>query len=315
VLGQTGKVMDELSRSVARADASARDEMLTRMAELFDGVSHLLDPSGLETFDAIFVSLAPSCSTAARAGLSNKVARNKRGPRRAIRHLAFDDEIVVARPVITLSPLLLDDDQLALATVKSLDHLAALCERSTLSSGVTDIILSRADGRIRVALAANRGAVLSSRAGAILSDLAEEDDALHEALEAREPKTAASSSAASGMATPAMPGLAALDVQLAKLLLQGETDQALGLLAKALGVPAVPLAKAFAVDIHGGFLAYARAANLSWETAEAFLKRRYEVGNMPARLQRAARDFQQLTPPEARRVVALLVRHAVKTAH
>ncbi len=319
MLGQTANVMNELSHSVARADAASRDEMLRRMGELFSGVSHLLDSSGLETFDAIFVSLVPACSAAARAHLSEVVARNERGPRRAVRHLAFDDEIMVARPVITLSPLLLDEDQLALATVKSMDHLAALCERSTLTTGVTDIILSRADGRIRVALAANAGARLSVRGEAMLSDLALEDDALADAMEERLRKAnarpAPAGPKANGVPVPINPALTALDNELAALLDRADIDRALTVLAKALGLPLQPVAKAFAVDIHGGFLAYARAANLYWETAERFIRRRYEAGNVPPRLQRAERDFAQLTPAEARRVVALLVRHAAQPAH
>jgi uncharacterized protein (DUF2336 family) len=242
------------------------------------------------------------------------VARNPKGPRRAVRHLAFDDEIVVARPVISLSPLLLDEDQLALAMVKSLDHLAALCERDRLNAGVTDLILSRADGRIRVALATNKGAALSEKAQASLHDFAVEDDALHDALQGRAQKKAPEPPLLpeSAVPPPLNPRLAALDIQLTELLLRGETDQALATLAKALAAPAAAVSRAFAVDIHGGFIAYARAANLYWDTTEAFLRKRYEAGNVPPRLQRAARDFEQLTLADARRVVALLVKHAGK---
>ncbi len=302
MLGQTANVMNELSHSVARADAASRDEMLRRMGELFSGVSHLLDSSGLETFDAIFVSLVPACSAAARAHLSEVVARNERGPRRAVRHLAFDDEIMVARPVITLSPLLLDEDQLALATVKSMDHLAALCERSTLTTGVvTDIILSRADGRIRVALAANAGGErLSVRGEAMLSDprsrTTRSPTRWRSACARRTPGRPRPGRRRTAC-VPINPALTALDKRAGGAARSRRHRPGLTVLAKALGLPSQPVAKAFAVDIHGGFLAYARAANLYWETAERFIAA-LEAGNVPPRLQRAERDFR---PAHARR--------------
>lgn len=323
MLDASRTVLSELSRKAAVSDAQGRDTMLLKLAELFEGVSHMLDDQGIETFDAIFLSLTPVCGRAALERLSAVIAPNPRAPRRSIRRLAFDDEILVARPVITLSPLLLDEDQLALATVKSPEHLLALCERDALTTGVTDIILSRADGRIRIALARNPGARLSKRGRERLVEASLEDDELFDAVASRPDLREASAHPARPSASVEEQGpryhntlsAAELESRLMGLLSSNRIDDALQTLAETLRVPSMPVAKAFAVDIHGGFLAYARAANLSWDITEHFLKRRYEAGGIPPRVPRAKRDFDALKVPDARRVVSLLIKHAPATAH
>lgn len=319
----SGVVLDELSRKVSTSDPASRDTMLVKLGELFSGVSHMLDETGIETFDAIFLSLAPVCGSDALAQLSTMIAENPKAPRRSIRRLAFDDEIIVARPVITLSPLLLDEDQLALATVKSPEHLLALCGRKALTTGVTDIILSRADGRIRVALACNPGARLSERGRERLIEASIEDDELYDIVAHRPELGELSQPQIRPQPAPAREAgrhgstlpVAEVEARIMSLLQTGRIDDALKVVASHLNIPAMPVAKAFAVDIHGGFIAYARAAELSWGVTELFLKRRYEAGGVASRLYRAQRDFEALKLLDAKRVVSLLVKHAPATAH
>lgn len=313
----TEPVISELSRKVAACDEAGRDNMLIKLGDLFSGVSHLLDDAGLDTFDTIFLSLAPVCGQTALKYLSESIAPNPRAPRRSIRRLAFHDEILIARPVITLSPLLLDEDQLALATVKSTEHVLALCERSTLTTGVTDIILSRADGRVRVALARNEGAKLSRRGRERLLEAALEDDELDDVVQKRPDLSEERPSSElvpvnsdAGLRFHTVLSAAELEQQIIALLRSNEVDNALQRLSKALAVPPLLVSKAFAIDAHGGFLAYARSADLSWDAVEMFLKRRYETGSITPQLQRARRDFEMLKIGDARRVVSLLIKHA-----
>ena len=309
-------MMGELSGNLANASQDRRDNMLIQMSDLFEGVSHLLDDSGVDTFDAIFVSLIPTCSDAAKNHLSSAIAPRSRGPGRAVRSLAFDDSIIVARPVIQLSPLLLDEHLLALATVKSLDHLMAMCARAQLSSCVTDVILSRANGALRVALVSNHGAKLSEKGQTLVAEAALDDGELYDIVQERDdvaPRLAQLESRDG----PSPPGglvavVPAFDHTLRELIRTDQIDAALGQLAGKLSVPVAAVAKAFAVDLHGGFLAYARAVPVQWDTALSFLMMRYAAGNVTPRLQRAQADFQKITIAEARRVVALLAQHAPK---
>ncbi len=317
-------VVNELANSLARVGQARRDDMLVKLSALFGGVSHLLDDNGIETFDAIFVSLLPVCSDTAKMRLADVIAAKSRGPGRSIRHLAFDDAIQVASPVIRLSPLLLDDHLLALATVKSLDHLLAICERSDIASGVTDIILSRANGEIRVALVSNPGAKFSPSGKLRVAEAALDDGCLYDAMLGRADLAEQLQELEGAPAKPKMPmphegravggnpagyGLP-LDQALRDLLAAGSVDLALGMLAKTLNVPSRAVAKAFALDIHGGFLSYAKAANLNWQTTLRFIMKRYEAGQITPHVQRAEADYAKLSHADAVRVTHVLVQHA-----
>ena len=345
---ESSTAMRELASGLAALAQTRRDDILVKLGELYGGVSHLLPEDGVETFEAIFVSLIPICGEQAKASLSSTIASNERGPGRAVRHLAFDDSILVARPVLRLSPLLLDDHLLALATVKSSDHLLAICQRAHLPTQVTDVILSRANGEIMVALAENPGAILSRAGQEALAEAALDDGGLYDAIRLRPdladvlisveteqtgyinlaptmaaPASASQAGRASAAAAHGLKSLSAspsaalltlpeLEGKLRQLLEANAVDAALATLARQLSVPLPGLAKAFAVDIHGGFLAYAKAARLEWSTMLRFLMKRYEAGHITPRLQRAELDYNGLDVADARRVVGMLVNHAPK---
>jgi hypothetical protein len=332
VMPASSAMAEEFSHSVAGLVPARRDDVLVRLSELFSSLSTILPDDGVDTFDAIFVSLLPVCGTAARVTLANTVAPLERAPGKSIRHLAFDDSIVVASPVIKLSPLLLDDHLLALATVKSTEHLLALCERNRLASAVTDVILSRANGAIRVALVTNPGAELSPAAQAKLADAALDDGELYDLmvkrpdLAQRLDEATAAEPEAPGRSGPfaAQPAailtaglvdhapVVALDERIGALLRNCAVDAALAMLATAVTAPISALSRAYALDVHGAFLAYAKAVPLSWETTHLFLQRRYEAGQVVPRPQRAELDFRKLLVADARRVVAMLAQHAAK---
>jgi hypothetical protein len=317
---QNAAIVGDLTQSLARAAPARRDTMLVKIADLFEGVSHLLDDNGVDTFDAIFVSLIPTCSEGAKMHLSDAIAANPRAPAKAIRHLAFDDSIVVARPVIRLSPLLLDDHLMAIAMIKGPEHLLAICERAAIGPGITDIILSRANGEIMVALVSNETARFSEAGKDKLANAALDDGGLYDRVVVREDTAgrlhALESNEPDHVSAPpaALADAAALDIeqQLAELLQSDKVDLALGLLAKQVTVPSPAVAKAFALDVHGGFLAYAKAVPLSWDTTLRFLMKRYEAGQVTPRLQRAEADFRKLPVADARRVASLLGQHAAK---
>jgi hypothetical protein len=312
-------IMGQLAERVARSTQLTRDQMLDRLGDLFSGVSHMLDDRGVDTFDAILVSLTPSCSLGCRSRLADAVAADQMAPPRLIRLLAFDDEIEVARPVLTLSPLLLDADMIALATVKSLDHLLAMSRRKAVSPHLTDMLLSRADGRIRVALAGNKGAAFSAKGRTILLEASLDDDELYDAVTSRDDLQENLPPAPAPERT-LHPGAMARDTQLEDVLrgklVADRIDDALSGLAAHLTVRPALVAKAFQIDIHGGFLAYAKAADIGWPITELFIQKRYAAGGIPDRLSRANRDFDALSVADARRVVALLVSHAARdTVH
>jgi uncharacterized protein (DUF2336 family) len=78
-----------------------------------------------------------------------------------VRRLANDDEIAVARPVLTNSNRLTENDLVEIAKSKGQGHLQAISIRSALSEALTDVLIERGDREVVHTLAANSGARFS----------------------------------------------------------------------------------------------------------------------------------------------------------
>jgi uncharacterized protein (DUF2336 family) len=308
------RLMNEAEGRFQAASVPDRADMLRELTQLFCQISARLTAEARDVFDSLFVSLTPNCDERSRATLADRLAASPHAPRRLIRLLAFDEAIAVARPVIRLSPLLLDDDLLALATARTGEHLLAMAERPALSARVTDVLVTRADGRLALALLVNPGVAFSADGRKRLAPLAADDADLHDAMAARpdfvgliELDTALPAEVAPSNLPP---HILQRRREIDDLLTRGRIDDALERIATALNAPFAPVARAFAVDADGGFLAYLKACDLAWETAERFLTARAKADDTSPRLQRASRDFNALTTGEAKRVVQLLVAHS-----
>ena len=72
-----------------------------------------------------------------------------------------DDDIEVARPVLTRSERLSEHTLVATANSKSQQHLYAITQRDALSEAVTDILVERGDRDVVHAVVKNRGARFS----------------------------------------------------------------------------------------------------------------------------------------------------------
>jgi uncharacterized protein (DUF2336 family) len=305
-MGDVAAVIGDLGARVERASPAERDGMLAELGDLFAGMGQAIARDGLDTFDAVFVSLMATCSVSARARLSERLAPVERGPQRAILRLAFDDNIMVARPVLRLSPLLLDEQLLAIATVKSPEHLLAICDRKEIGAPVTDVILSRADGDITIALASNPGARFSAAGQERLMAQALDDGELYDILIER-------SDLAEKVRRLDLGADADARTRVMACLDAGRTDDALAEVAAELGVAAGPVFKAFKVDMFGGFLAYAKAARLDWNTVRLFANLRFNGGALVPQLKRAEAEYAELTVAEARRVVDMLAAHGARS--
>jgi uncharacterized protein (DUF2336 family) len=99
-------------------------------------------------------------------------------PQGVIRMLAFDDDIEVARPVLTTSERLDDADLVANASNKSQHHLAAIAERRSLSEAVTEVLVTRGDRQVVRSVARNAGARFSDAGFRMLVQRSSKDDTL-----------------------------------------------------------------------------------------------------------------------------------------
>ncbi|MCK1640185.1 DUF2336 domain-containing protein [Bradyrhizobium sp. 157] len=120
-------------------------------------------------------ALADVAARIALAELSTQLASAKQAPAAAIRRLAHNDEITIARPVLTESARLTADDLVELAESKGEQHLLAISGRWWLTEIVTDALLKRHYPSVSRRLVTNPGARMSAAGYAIVLKQAESD--------------------------------------------------------------------------------------------------------------------------------------------
>lgn len=181
----TGSLLAEVQETIVGGSAQQRGQMLRHVTDLFlENAQHLTEEQ-VELFDDVLELLISKIETAARMELSARLALIENAPIKAIRTLAYDDEIVVARPVLTHSPRLSEEDLLAIARSKGQKHLLAISNRRRIDTIVTDVLLERGDLEVIDNLVANPLAKFSERGLHRLARSAESDATLAETLSSR----------------------------------------------------------------------------------------------------------------------------------
>jgi len=171
-------LIDELEEALAAGSNAQRITMLSRITDLFvEGASRYSDGQ-IGLFDEVMVKLIAAIEAKARAKLSHRLAPLHNAPLGVIRQLAFDDDIEVARPVLTISERLDEADLVANASNKSQEHLAAIAERKSLSEAITEVLVARGDRQVVHSVAKNAGARFSDAGFRMLVKRSSGDDAL-----------------------------------------------------------------------------------------------------------------------------------------
>jgi uncharacterized protein (DUF2336 family) len=160
-MSAASSLLDDLERALAAGSNAQRIEMLSRITDLFVGDAHRYSNQQIDLFDEVIAKLAVAIEAKARAKLSIKLADVPNAPTGVVRMLAFDDDIEVARPMLSGSERLQDPDLIANAKSKSQLHLTAIAQRKSLSEAVTDILVTRGDRQVAHAVAKNAGARFS----------------------------------------------------------------------------------------------------------------------------------------------------------
>ena len=173
-------LIDELESAVKGGSAENRINTLRRVTDLFLHDANRLNDEQIRVFDDVLCHLAAKIEKTALAELGKRLAPVDTAPIGVIKRLAHDDDIAVAAPVLTGSKRLTASDLVELAQTKSPAHLLAISQRDTLEAKVTDVLLTRGDGKVISALATNSGARFSDAGFNILVDKAEGDDHLGE---------------------------------------------------------------------------------------------------------------------------------------
>ena len=140
------------------ASPDARQRLLLGVVALCDASP----PSGelSPVLGEIFLTLARQAEREVRKVLSEKLAHADWAPASLVNLLA-QDEIEIARPILTSSPILQDDDLLRVMIEASLEHQIAIARRPQISGRVADAVIDRGEPAVLTALATNRTADLS----------------------------------------------------------------------------------------------------------------------------------------------------------
>src|SRR5437660_2870992 len=166
--GSTEKHLDTL-RQVTDLFLVSADGYSGEQIELFGDVLERL----IRTVE--LRALADVAARIALAEMSAQFASIKQAPAAVVRRLAQNDEISIARPVLTESARLTAEDLVELAQTKGEQHLLAISGRWWLTEVVTDALLKRRYPSVSRRLVTNPGARMSASGYAIVLKQAESD--------------------------------------------------------------------------------------------------------------------------------------------
>jgi uncharacterized protein (DUF2336 family) len=171
-------LLDDLETTLASGSSSRRIEILTAVTDLFINGAPRFSEDQIGLFDDVMARLMVRIEAKARAKLAQRLAPIANAPAKIIQLLASDDDIEVARPVLSRSERLSEHTLVAAATSKSQQHLYAITQRDALSEAVTDILVERGDRDVVHAVVKNRGARFSDAGFRALVIRSSGDDAL-----------------------------------------------------------------------------------------------------------------------------------------
>jgi uncharacterized protein (DUF2336 family) len=154
-------LLPELEDMVQRGSAARRGEILRRIAALFlERASHFSE-AHVQLFDDVLCRLIGEVDPEVRVELAHRLAPVDNAPRQLMHHLANDDDIAVARPVLKQSKQVDESELIRITQEKSQAHLLALAQRKGMGEPLSTVLAQRGDREVLRRLADNLEAHLS----------------------------------------------------------------------------------------------------------------------------------------------------------
>lgn len=138
----------------------ARAALSERMAELCLAPKRSLTPEEKEIAGHILIKLTREIECDVRAHLAERLAASPDAPKELIRALAMD-EISVAAPVIAQSPLLDEQDLIAIISGKTREHRMRVAMRSGITAAVTNVLVQSNEPDVLQAMVENLSAEIT----------------------------------------------------------------------------------------------------------------------------------------------------------
>jgi uncharacterized protein (DUF2336 family) len=142
-----------------------RERLLNAIIDVCDRaeIDEIAQPQVRELIGSVFLTLVAEVEHDIRRRLAEKIAPAPWAPPALINMLALED-IEIAGPVISASPVLQDHDLIRLLVEATLDHQIAVARRGRLGAPVVEAILRQEEPAVLTALAGNDTAEISPSA-------------------------------------------------------------------------------------------------------------------------------------------------------
>lgn len=160
-------------RGLASQQAS-KEKLFGLVFDLFQTSADRGTPDQVDMCEDVLTQLISLVEIEARVRISERLADLETAPRRVVQYLAMEP-IQVAQPVLCKSPVLLDEDLLAVVRQCGPHHLEAIAERKTVSVAVTNELMRVGTIEVWERLAHNYGAELADRSVTFLANRAREN--------------------------------------------------------------------------------------------------------------------------------------------
>jgi uncharacterized protein (DUF2336 family) len=177
---ETKSFLRDLDDAVSRGTPESRARALWHTTDLM--IAGRFSEDEIWAFGEVVTRLADEIEVAARAQLSQRLARFDRAPVNILHKLAFDDSIEVAGPVLRESKQLEAYALVANVCTKSQAHMLSITKREKIEERVTDELVTRGNQEVVNSVATNNGARFSDFGFLHMVQRAEGDSILAEQL-------------------------------------------------------------------------------------------------------------------------------------
>jgi uncharacterized protein (DUF2336 family) len=175
-------IAEVLTVCVSERSAKDRGRIVREVAALFVDNCHALSPVQVGLFDDILTKLVEQIDGELRAFLAQQLALTENAPAKVLTHLARDENISVAGPVLRLAACLEEEFLVERARTQGQQHLQAISSRARIGARLGDILIDCGDNEVLQTLAGNSGAVFSAAGYSLIIERAKDNADLASAL-------------------------------------------------------------------------------------------------------------------------------------
>ena len=183
---------DNLSNPITRpistpptAEAERRQTVIRVMTDLFVHDDENMSDRERTLHEGVLAGLISESGMTMRKEVSERLANLRYAPKKVIQYLANDD-IAVARTILTHSPALSDDDLTKIVNTTTTEHRVAIASRPRLDNSLVSALIAIGEDDVFEAIARNSGAKINEISLACIAARSQHNAGLAEALTNRE---------------------------------------------------------------------------------------------------------------------------------